>query len=160
METPTTPPPTMTTRTALIGGASRRGDHDAVVGREGQRDRLPALEENARGVGHVPPRRSAVDGHLEPPEGPEERGDLEHAVKSVAPVVRRALGDDPQLLGAARQDDPVAVSAAVQGDPQTLAFPVHDAGPGRDDRTAEEVRNAGEVGDEVAARPRADLARR
>src|SRR5437773_8593519 len=135
METPATPPPTMTTRTALIGGASRRGDHNAVVGREGQRDRLPALEENARGVGHVHPQWSAVDCHLEPHEGPEERGDLEHAVKSVAPVVRRALGDDAELLGAERQDDPVAVSAAVQGDPQALAFPVHDAGPGRDDRT-------------------------
>src|SRR2546425_12169038 len=96
METPATPPPTMTTRAALIGGASRRGDHDAVLGREGQRDRLPALEENARGVGHVDPQRPAVDCHLEPHEGPEERGDLEHAVKSVTPVVRRALGDDAE----------------------------------------------------------------
>src|SRR5881409_1381249 len=150
---------TTTTRAALIGGVSRRGDHDAVVGREGQRDRLPALEENARGVGHVHPQRSAVDCHLEPHEGPEERGDLEHAMKSVTPVVRRALGDDAELLGAERQDDPVAVSAAVQGDPQALAFPVHDAGPGRDDRTAEEVRNADEVGDEVGAGPRVDLDR-
>src|SRR3989442_1709534 len=152
-------PPTMTTRAALIGGAFRRGDHDAVVGREGQRDRLPALEENAGAVRHVHPQRSAVDGHLEPHEGPEERGDLEHAVKSVAPVVRRALGDDAELLGAERQDDPVAVSAAVESDPQALAFPVHDARPGRDDRTAEEVRNTDEVGDEVGAGSRVDLDR-
>src|SRR2546427_1998495 len=159
METPATPPPTMTTRAALIDGASRRGDHDAVVGRESQRDRLPALEENAGAVRHVHPQRSAVDGHLEPHEGPEERGDLEHAVKSVAPVVRRALGDDAELLGAERQDDPVAVSAAVESDPQALAFPVHDARPGRDDRTAEEVRNTDEVGDEVGAGSRVDLDR-
>src|SRR2546426_8651581 len=102
MEAPATPPPTMTTRAALIGGASRRGDHDAVVGCEGQRHRLLALEPHARGVGRVHPQRPAVDRHLEPHEGPEERDDLEHAVESVPSVLRRALSDDGELLGPER----------------------------------------------------------
>src|SRR5256885_16184510 len=90
MEAPATPPPTMTTRAALIGGASRRGDHDAVVGREGQRHRLLALEPHARGVGRVHPQRPAVDRHLEPHEGPEEPDALGHPLDWVPPSLPRA----------------------------------------------------------------------
>src|SRR2546425_3280032 len=157
MEAPATPPPAMTTRAALIGGASRRGDHDAVVGGEGQRHRLLALEPRARGVGRVHPQGPAVDRHLEPHEGPEERDDLEHAVESVPSVLRRALSDDGELLGPERQEERLAVPTDVQSDPQPLALPVHDALPGRDHPARQEIRDADEVGDEVGAGPRVDL---
>src|SRR2546426_9839080 len=130
MEAPATPPPTMTTRAALIGGASRRGDHDAVVGCEGQRHRLLALEPHARGVGRVHPQRPAVDRHLEPHEGPEERDDLAHAVESGPSVLRRALTDDGELLGPRRQEEPLAGPTDGRTDPQPLALPVHEALPG------------------------------
>src|SRR3989442_15866042 len=107
MEAPATPPPTMTTRAALIGGASCRGDHDAVVGREGQRHRLLALEPHARGVGRVHPQRPAVDRHLEPHEGPEERYDLQHSPEAVPPVPRRAPSNDGDLSWPERQWAPL-----------------------------------------------------
>src|SRR2546425_10367543 len=157
MEAPATPPPTMTTRAALIDGASCRGDHDAVVGGEGQRHRLLALAPHARGVGRVHPQRPAVDRHLEPHEGPEERDDLEHALESVPSVLRRALSDDGELLGPERQEDPLAVPTDVRSDPQPLALPVHDALPGRDHPARQEIRDTDEVGDEVGAGPRVDL---
>src|SRR2546428_519976 len=157
MEARAAPPPAMTTRAALIGGASRRGDHDAVVGCERQRHRLLALEPHARGVGRVHPQRPAVDRHLEPHEGPEERDDLEHAVESVPSVLRRALSDDGELLGPERQEDPLAVPTDVRSDPQPLALPFHEALPGRDHPARQEIRDADEVGDEVGAGPRVDL---
>src|SRR5438093_1439319 len=102
-------------------------------------------------------RRPAVDRHLEPHEGPEERDDLEHALESVPSVLRRALSDDGELLGPERQEDPLAVPTDVRSDPQPLALPVHDALTGRDHPARQEIRDADEVGDEVGAGPRVDL---
>src|SRR2546428_997213 len=157
MEARAAPPPAMTTRAALIGGASRRGDHDAVVGCERRRPGLVPLEPHARGVGGGHPQRPAVDRHLERHEGPEERDDLEHAVESVPSVLRRALSDDGELLGPERQEDPLAVPTDVRSDPQPLALPFHEALPGRDHPARQEIRDADEVGDEVGAGPRVDL---
>src|SRR3989442_11164158 len=157
MEARATPPPTMTTRSALIDGAPCRGDQDAVVGGEGERPRLLALAPHAGGVGRVHPQRPAVDRPLEPHEGPEERDDLEHALESVPSVLRRALSDDGELLGPERQEDPLAVPTDVRSDPQPLALPIHDALPGRDHPARQEIRDADEVGDEVGAGPRVDL---
>src|SRR5213594_2984230 len=149
----------MSWRAASIGGASRCGDHDPVRGCPGERHRFLALERHARGVGHVHPQGPAMGRHLEPHDGPEERDDLEHAAESVAPVVRRALGDNGELLGPERQEDPLAVPIEIQGDPQPLALPVHDTLPGRDDPAGQKIRDADEVSDEVGPRPRVNLLR-